>query len=87
MTNEHASLEKYTSHTLFEGVAKGLQKGCVREVSWKRNRLQQVPLTIAALLPHSAGLLNRDPEGPSPLSGAGSHCLELQLELQLIDSN
>ena len=28
---------------------------------------------IAALLPHSAGLLNWGPEGPSPLSGAGSH--------------
>ena len=27
MTNEHTSLEKYTSHTLFEMVAKGL---CVR---------------------------------------------------------
>ena len=24
MTNEHTSLEKYTSHTLFERVAKGL---------------------------------------------------------------
>ena len=35
----------------------------------------QVPLTMAALLPHSAGMLNRGPEGPSPLSGAGSHCL------------
>ena len=28
---------------------------------------------IATLLPHSAGLLNRGPESPSPLSGAGSH--------------
>ena len=28
MTNEHGSLEKYTSHTLFERVAKGL---CVRD--------------------------------------------------------
>ena len=27
MTNEHTSLEKYTSHTLFEMAAKGLQKG------------------------------------------------------------
>ena len=33
----------------------------------------QVPLTIAELLPHSAGLLNLGPEGQSPLSGAGSH--------------
>ena len=74
MTNEHTSLEKYTSHTLF---SKGLWKGCVWEVSWRRRETAtywpQVPLTIAALLPHSAGLLNRGSEGPSPLSGAGSH--------------
>ena len=38
MTNEHASLEKYTSHTLFEMVAKGLRKGYVWEVSWRLNR-------------------------------------------------
>ena len=83
MTNEHTSLEKYTSHTLF---SKGLQKGwcwlCVRgglETEQTVTYWPQVPLTIAALLPHSAGLLNRGPERPSPLSGAGSHCLELQL--------
>ena len=81
MTNEHTSLEKYTSHTLF---SKGLRKGCDRvnvgyvwEVSWRRRETAtywpQVPLTIATLLPHSAGLLNRGPEGPSPLSGTGSH--------------
>ena len=29
MKNEHTSLEKYTSHTLF---SKGLQKGCERVV-------------------------------------------------------
>ena len=29
ITNEHTSLEKYTSHTLFEMVAKGLRKGYV----------------------------------------------------------
>ena len=29
MTNEDTSLEKYTSHTLFEIVAKWLQKGYV----------------------------------------------------------
>ena len=38
MTNEHASLEKYTSHTLFEMVAKGLWKSYVWEVSWRLNR-------------------------------------------------
>ena len=47
------------------------------------NILTPIPLTIASLLPHSAGLLNQSPEGPSPLSETGSHCLELQLKLQL----
>ena len=42
MTNEHTSLEKYTSHTLFEMVAKGLQKGYVWEVSWRLNKLQRI---------------------------------------------
>ena len=87
MTNEHTSLEKYTSHTLF---SKGLRKGwrwlCVwgeLETEQTATYWPQVPLTIAALLPHSVGLLNRGPESPSPLSGAGSHCLKLRLELQL----
>ena len=46
MMNEHTTLEKYTSYTLF---LKGLQKGCERvaigyvwEVSWRRNRLQHI---------------------------------------------
>ena len=64
MMNEHTSLEKYTSHTLFKMVG----KGCVWEVSWRLNRLQhtdpQVPLSLAALFSHSAG----------PSLGAGSHC-------------
>ena len=38
MTNEHTSLEKYTSHTLFEMVAKGLRKVYEWEVSWRLNR-------------------------------------------------
>ena len=42
MTNKHTSLEKYTSHTLFEMVAKGLRKGYVWEVSWWLNRLQHI---------------------------------------------
>ena len=37
-TNGHSSLEKYTSHTLFEMVAKGLRKGYVWEVNWRLNR-------------------------------------------------
>ena len=68
MTDEHISLEKYTSHTLF---LKGLRKvGYVWEVSWRRRETAtywtQVPLTIAALLPHSAGLLNGVSWGPKP---------------------
>ena len=81
MTNEDTSLEKYTSHTLF---SKGFRKGCKRvdvgyvwEVSWRRRETAtywpQVPPTISALLPHSAGLLNRGPVGPIHLSGAGSN--------------
>ena len=45
--NEHSSLEKYTSHTLFEMVAKGL---CVRgelETEQTATYWAQVPLTIA----------------------------------------
>ena len=66
MTNEHTSLEKYTSHTLVERVAKGL---CVRgelETEQTATYWLQVPLTIAALLSHSAGLLNRGFWGPKP---------------------
>ena len=36
--NGHSSLEKCTSHTLFEMVAKGLRKGYVSEVSWRLNK-------------------------------------------------
>ena len=80
MTNEHTSLEKYTSHTLL----------CVRgelETEQTATYWPQVPLVIAALLLYSAGLLNRGPEGPSPQLRAGSHCHELRLEHQLADSN
>ena len=70
MTNEHTSLEKYTL-TLY---SKGLRKGCVWEVSWRLNSLQhidpQVPPTIAALLSHSAGLLNRGSWGTKPSAGS-----------------
>ena len=44
------------------------------EVSWRLNRLQlidpQVPLSLAALLSHSAGLLNRGSWGPKPYTGS-----------------
>ena len=77
MTNEQTSLEKYTTHTLF---SKGLRMGwcclCVTGESKTEQTAKywrKVPLTIAVPLPHSAELFNRGPEGPSPLSGAGSH--------------
>ena len=66
---KHSSLEKYTSHTLFERVTKGLRKGYVWEMSWRLYKTATYwPLTIlaiAALLSHPAVLLNRGP---------GSHC-------------
>ena len=39
MTNEHTSLEKYTSHALFEMVAKGL---CGRGELETEQRLQRI---------------------------------------------
>ena len=65
MTNEHPSLEKYTSHTLCERVM------CERWVGdWTDcNIFTPVPLSLAAFLSHSAGLLNRESWGPSLLWG------------------
>ena len=80
MTNEQTSLEKYTSHTLFERVAKGLLKGCVWKVSWRLNRLQHIDPQFLRLeqhfFSHSAGLLNRGPEGPKQ---SNFNCNWLQL--------
>ena len=67
MTNEHTSLEKYTYHTSFEMVAKGL---CVRgelETGKTATYWFQVPPSLIALLSRSAGLLNGGSWGPSPL--------------------
>ena len=41
MMNGHTSLEKYTSHFIQNGW-KGLWKGCVREVSWRLNKLPHI---------------------------------------------
>ena len=72
MTNKH-TLEKYTFHTLFEMVAKGL---CVRgelETEQTARYWPPVPLSLAALLSRSAGQLNRGSWGSHrPLLGAGS---------------
>ena len=62
MTSEHTSLEKYTSHTLFERVAKGLHvRGELETEQTATYWLTPppVPLSLAALLSRSAGLLNR----------------------------
>ena len=70
MTNKHTSLEKYTSHTLCESVTKGL---CVRgELKTEQTATYrpQVPLTMAALLSHSAGRLNRGSWRPKPSAGS-----------------
>ena len=71
-----------------------MQKGCERVVcegwvgDWTDcNILTPCSSGHSSTLLHSAGLLNRGPEGPNPLLGASSHCLELQFELQLTDSN
>ena len=75
MTNEHASLEKYTSQTLFEMVAKGL---CVRGGLETEQRLQHID--TQHFFPHSAGLLNQGPWGPSSLLGlvlTASNCNKL----------
>ena len=91
--NEHTSLEKYNSNTLF---SKGLRKG--REMVDIRYMWDGADSNI--LTPSSsdysstsfsfcwAGLLNRGSlSAASPLSRAGSHCPEQQLQLQLTDSN
>ena len=78
----------YLSHFILKRVTKGL---CVRgelEMEQTTTYWPQVPLTIAALLSYSAGLLNRGSlRATSPLSGAGSHYLELQLQLTPTNSS
>ena len=86
MTSEHNSLEKYTSHTLFKMVAKGLRKGCVWEVSWRLNKLQHIDPQLLCLKQHlsrSTGLLNRGSWGLSPL---WELALSTSSYLQLTDS-
>ena len=65
--------------------SKGLRKCCVWEVSWRQNWLQHIGLKFISLI--QLGCSTVGPESSSPLLGAGSHCLELELQLQLIDSN
>ena len=65
----HLFRKIYLSHFILERVAKGL---CVRgelETEHTARYWPQVPLTIAALLSHSAGLLNRGHWGSKPSAG------------------
>ena len=73
----------YLSHL----VAKGLRKGFVWEVSWRQQTATYwppVPLSLAALLSRSAGLLNRGSWGPISLSWV--LVLSAASYLQLTDS-
>ena len=75
MTNEHTSLEKYTFHFIRKGCERVAQGLCVKgELKTEQTPTYwpQVPLTLAVLLSHSTGLLNRGPWGPNPLLGPGS---------------
>ena len=71
MTSEHTSLEKCTSHTLFEMVAKGLRKGYVWEMSWRLNRDCNIltPPQFLCLLQHFSlvllGCSTGGPESPA----------------------
>ena len=82
MTNEHTFFRKiYLSHFIRERVAKGL---CLRgDLKTEQTAIYwlQVPLTIAALLSHSARLLNRGSWGPIAL------CWELVLTASNCNSN
>ena len=58
MTNEHTSLEKYTSHFIrkvCERVAHGLYVRGELETEQTATYWPQIPLSLAALLSHSAG--------------------------------
>ena len=72
--NKHTSLEKiYLSHITWKGWEKVVKGLCVRgelETEQTATYWPQVPLTIATLLSHSAGLLNQGSWGPKPSAGS-----------------
>ena len=67
MTNELTSLEKYTSHILFEMVAKGLCARGELETEQTATYWPPVPFSLSALLSRSTGLLYRGSCGPIAL--------------------
>ena len=82
MTNGHSSLEKYTSHTLFKRVTKGLRKGyCVRGESEAEQSCNILPPSSSCNSSTSLSFCRAAQPGPlgAQLSaGSGSHCFELQ---------
>ena len=80
-TNRHTSLEKYTSHTLFEMLRKGYERVIVWGVSWRQQNCN-------ILTPGSSGYSSTSFSScgaaqPGALrallsAGSGSHCFELQ---------
>ena len=83
MTNEYTSFEKYTSHFIRRGCERVMCERWVGDWTETATYWLPVPPSLAALLSHSAGLLNRGPWGPNPLLRTSSHCRELQ-QLTLI---
>ena len=78
MTNEQASLEKYTSHFIRNGCERVMCERWVGDWTKTATYWPPVPPSLAALLSRSARLLNWGHWGPGPLLRAGSHCLEMQ---------
>ena len=79
MMNEHSSFEKYTSHTLFEMVAKGLRKGHVCE-RWVGDCNMLTPgSSVFSSTSFSFCWAAQPGALRAQLSaGFGSHCLKLQ---------
>ena len=81
-TNGHSSLEKYTSHTLFEMVTKGSRKGyCVRGELETEQILQHIDPGSSGYSSISFSACGAAQPGAlrAQLSaGSGSHCFELQ---------
>ena len=65
MTNEHASLEKYTSHFIRKGCEKVMCERWIGDWTKTATYRPPVPPSLEALLSRSAGQLNRGPEGPA----------------------
>ena len=89
-TSGHTSLEKYTSHTLFDMVRKGYERIIVWEVSWRLNKDCNI-LTPSSSGYNSTSFSSCGAAQPGALraqlsAGSGSHCFELQQLISTSDS-